>query len=82
MCLICIVVILPVSIPVGYVYGLSFARIPHQCAYLDECNYYCMGIRNEYHANLTDVQQVKFVITHREEYECGYLQVSLPFIST
>ncbi len=72
------IIVLAVSIPVGYVYGLSFARIPDHCASMNECNSYCMKIRNDYHANLTDIQHVKFVITNKREHECGNCKCLCP----
>ena len=69
--LIPIIVVLAVSIPVGWIYGLSFEGIPDSCATLNECQSYCSGKSEVYRANLTNIHNVKLVISQDKEIECG-----------
>ncbi len=72
------IVVLAVSVPVGWIFGLSFAMIPDSCATLEECTSYCAGKREVYQANLKDSQNVKLVILHGKKIECGTCTCAYP----
>ncbi len=73
-----VLVVLAVSVPVGTIYGLSYAAIPDSCATLEECVSYCAGKREVYQAYLKDSQNVKLVISQDKVIECGSCTCSYP----